>query len=62
MNLEDIILNELFQGQENKYCLIFHIRGILKSRVVVSRGGAGETLLGRHKLSYKTRNSGSDTQ
>ena len=42
MDLESVIQSEVIQKEKNKYCMLTHIYGILKKKMVLKNLGAGQ--------------------
>ena len=41
LNLESVIQSEVSQKEKNKYCMLTHIYGILKKKVLMNLGRTG---------------------
>ena len=42
MDLESVLQSEVSQKEKNKYCMLTHIYGILKKKMVLKNLGAGQ--------------------
>ena len=42
MDLESVIQSEVSQKEKNKYCMLTHIYGFLKKKLVMKNLGAGQ--------------------